>query len=201
MMVGNISEDSVMIFEVGKYLHKCPILMLLDTIRIMLISQIWHFSEKKINLYKTLLISHGFEIPTYFLTYLQPFPIDLSWKIGYKTCVICVFENMTYPLVGLGLVDVVDVDEHDLKASDIPETILNRFLLKIWIRNMCHVCFWKYDVPTCGIWPGWCCRTSMSMTRRPLSISERHSQLISLEILNVHNIFLIILTKSLSCFH
>ena len=40
---------------------------------------------------------------------------------------------MTYPLVGLGLVDVVDVDEHDLKASDIPETILNLFLSKHWI--------------------------------------------------------------------
>ena len=38
-----------------------------------------------------------------------------------------VFENMTYPLMELGLVDVVDVDEHDLKASDISETILNRF--------------------------------------------------------------------------
>ena len=25
------------------------------------------------------------------LTYLRPFPIDFSWKIGYKTCVICVF--------------------------------------------------------------------------------------------------------------
>ena len=48
---------------------------------------------------------------------------------------------MTYPLVGLGLVDVVDVDEHDLEASDIPETIPNRFLLKNWIQNMCHTCF------------------------------------------------------------
>ena len=26
--------------------------------------------------------------------------------------------NMTYPLVGLGLVDVVDVDEHDLDGID-----------------------------------------------------------------------------------
>ena len=25
------------------------------------------------------------------LTYLRPFPIDFSWKIGYKTCVPCVF--------------------------------------------------------------------------------------------------------------
>ena len=38
-----------------------------------------------------------------------------------------VLENMTYPLEGLGLVDVVDVDEHDLEASDISETILKRF--------------------------------------------------------------------------
>ena len=43
-----------------------------------------------------------------------------------------VFENTTYPLVGLGLVDI-DVDEHDLEASDIPETILNLFLSKHWI--------------------------------------------------------------------
>ena len=44
-----------------------------------------------------------------------------------------VFENMTYPLVVLSLVDVVAVDELDLEASDISETILNRFLLKNWI--------------------------------------------------------------------
>ena len=37
------------------------------------------------------------------------------------------FENMTYPLMELGLVDVVDVDEHDLEASYISETILNQF--------------------------------------------------------------------------
>ena len=61
-----------------------------------------------------------------------------------------VFENMTYPLVGLGLVDVVDIDEHVLDASDICEIIPNRFLLKNWILNMYYVCFWKYDVPTCG---------------------------------------------------
>ena len=42
---------------------------------------------------------------------------------------------MTYPLVGLGLVDVVDVDEHDLEASDISETIPNRFLLKSWTKK------------------------------------------------------------------
>ena len=63
---------------------------------------------------------------------------------------------MTHPLVGLCLVDVVDIDEHGFKASDISETIPNRFLLKNWIQNMCHVyktcvmCFLKYDVPSCG---------------------------------------------------
>ena len=40
---------------------------------------------------------------------------------------------MTYPLVGLGLVDVVDVNEHDLEASDISVTVPNQFLLKNWI--------------------------------------------------------------------
>ena len=43
------------------------------------------------------------------------------------------FENMTYPLMGLGLVDVVDVDGHDEEASDISETIPSRFLLKNWV--------------------------------------------------------------------
>ena len=61
------------------------------------------------------------------------FPIDFSRKIGYLTCIMFVFENMTYPLVVLSLVDVVAVDELDLEASDISETILNRFLLKNWI--------------------------------------------------------------------
>ena len=36
-------------------------------------------------------------------------------------------------------IDIVNVDEHDV--SDISETIPNRFLLKNWIKNMCHVCF------------------------------------------------------------
>ena len=45
----------------------------------------------------------------------------------------CVFENMTYPLVGLGLVDVVAVDELDLEASDISKTIPNLFLVENWI--------------------------------------------------------------------
>ena len=38
---------------------------------------------------------------------------------------MCVFENMIYPLVGLGVVDIVDVDENDLDASDISDTIPN----------------------------------------------------------------------------
>ena len=46
----------------------------------------------------------------------------------------------------VGLVDI-DVDEHDLEASDIPETIPNRPLLKNWILNMYYVFF-------CGTWPG-----------------------------------------------
>ena len=37
------------------------------------------------------------------------------------------FENMMYPLVRLGLVDIVNVDVHDLEASDISETILIDF--------------------------------------------------------------------------
>ena len=52
-----------------------------------------------------------------------------------------VFENITYLLVGLRLFDGVDVDEYDLEASDISETILNQFILKNWIKNMCRVCF------------------------------------------------------------
>ena len=46
---------------------------------------------------------------------------------------MCSFEHMTCLLVGLDLVDEVDVDEHDLEASDISETILNRLLLKNWV--------------------------------------------------------------------
>ena len=42
-----------------------------------------------------------------------------------------VMENMGYPLMELGLVYVVDVDEHGLEAFDISVTILNRFLLVI----------------------------------------------------------------------
>ena len=46
---------------------------------------------------------------------------------------MCVLENVTYPLEGLGLVDIVDVDGHDLGASDISEIIPSRFLLKNWV--------------------------------------------------------------------
>ena len=45
-------------------------------------------------------------------------------------CHVCFFLNMTYPHVGLGLVDVVDVEEHYFEASEISDTILNLFLLK-----------------------------------------------------------------------
>ena len=51
------------------------------------------------------------------LIYRRTFSMDFFSKFGYKTYAMCVFENMTYSLVGLGLVDVVDVDEHDLEAS------------------------------------------------------------------------------------
>ena len=47
------------------------------------------------------------------MTYVRPFSIDFSGKIGYIH-VPFVFENMTDPLVGDGLADVVSVDEHDL---------------------------------------------------------------------------------------
>ena len=40
---------------------------------------------------------------------------------------------MTYLLVGLGLVDVIDLEKHNLEASDISETIPNLFFLKNWI--------------------------------------------------------------------
>ena len=49
---------------------------------------------------------------------------------------------MTYPLVGLGLVDVVDVDEHDFEACDIFETIANRFLLKNLYKT-CAMCVYE----------------------------------------------------------
>ena len=44
-------------------------------------------------------------------------------------------------LVGLGLVDVVDVDEYDKEASNISETIPNRFLLKLDIKRVSYVFF------------------------------------------------------------
>ena len=37
------------------------------------------------------------------------------------------FLKYDIPTMGLGLVDVVDVDEHDFEASDISETIPNNF--------------------------------------------------------------------------
>ena len=56
-------------------------------------------------------------------------PIDVDednqWK--HDSEFVKIIKNM------YGLVDVVDVDEHDLEASDIFETIPNWFLLKNWI--------------------------------------------------------------------
>ena len=55
-------------------------------------------------------------------------------KIWRTHCALCViFKNMWDPLMGLGLVDVVDVNKHDFEASDISGTILNPFLSKSWI--------------------------------------------------------------------
>ena len=39
-------------------------------------------------------------------------------KLDIKHVSYVFFFNMTYPLVGLGLVDVFDVDEHDLDGID-----------------------------------------------------------------------------------
>ena len=62
-----------------------------------------------------------------------------------------VFENMMYQLVVLSLVDVA-VDELDLEASDISETILNRFLLKIG-HETCIMCvFENMRYPTFGMY-------------------------------------------------
>ena len=62
---------------------------------------------------------------------------------------MCVFENMTYPLVGLRLVDVVD--EHDLEFSDISETIPNRYILKNWMQNMRMCVFKNMTYPLVGL--------------------------------------------------
>ena len=68
---------------------------------------------------------------------------------------------------------------------------------------MCHMCFWKYDVPTCGTRPGWRCRRRWAWLRG-LWHTWDHSQSISLEKLDIKHVpymFLMILTNSLSCFH
>ena len=44
------------------------------------------------------------------LTYLRPFSVDFSWKIGYKTCVIYVFGKFDKLAVVLPLVVFIDVD-------------------------------------------------------------------------------------------
>ena len=68
---------------------------------------------------------------------------------------------------------------------------------------MCHMCFLKYDVPTCGTQPGWRCRRWWAWLRG-LWHTWDHSQSISLEKLDIKHVpymFLMILTNSLSCFH
>ena len=67
------------------------------------------------------------------LTYLGHSQSISVEKLDIKHVLCLVFENMTYPLVVLGLVDVVAVDELDLEASDISEIIPSRFLLKNWV--------------------------------------------------------------------
>ena len=107
------------------------------------------------------------------------------------------------PLVGLDLVDVVNVDGHDLGGLWHIWVIPNRFLLKNWILNMYYVCFWKYDVPTCGTWPGWRCRRRWAWLGGLWHIWD-HSQSISLEKLDIKHVsymFSVNLTNSLSCFH
>ena len=68
---------------------------------------------------------------------------------------------------------------------------------------MCHMCFLKYDIPTCGTRPGWRCRRRWAWLRGLWHIWD-HSQSISLEKLDIKHVpymFLMILTNSLSCFH
>ena len=128
--------------------------------------------------------------------------VRLISKNTYDTCLIsnffkrnqlgmvwdmCFFSNMRYPLVGLGLVDVVDVDEHDLEASNTSETVPNRFLLKNWILNMYHMCFLKYDVPTCGTRPGRRCRRRWAWLGGLWLIWD-HSKSISLEKLDINHL-------------
>ena len=53
------------------------------------------------------------------MTYMRLFPIDPSRKVGYKTCVIHVFDNFDELAVVLPLVVFVDVDGgvHDAKSG------------------------------------------------------------------------------------
>ena len=113
------------------------------------------------------------------------------------------FKRNRLPHVGLDLVDVVNVDGHDLGGLWHIWVIPNRFLLKNWILNMYYVCFWKYDVPTCGTWPGWRCRRRWAWLGGLWHIWD-HSQSISLEKLDIKHVsymFSVNLTNSLSCFH
>ena len=60
---------------------------------------------------------------------------------------------MTYPLVGLGLVDVDDVDEHNLEASDILRLFPIDFFSKIGY-NACNMCvFENMTYPLGGPFP------------------------------------------------
>ena len=51
---------------------------------------------------------------------------------------------MTCPFMELSLVNVVNVDEHNMEASAISKTILNRFILNIKHLSCIHV-FVNFD--------------------------------------------------------
>ena len=40
------------------------------------------------------------------------------------------FKNFNYPLVGLDLVGIDDIDRHDLEPSDNPGALINELLVK-----------------------------------------------------------------------
>ena len=93
------------------------------------------------------------------LTYLRSFPVDFSWKIGCKTCVMYVFENMTYPLVGLG---------PDLEAPDLTYLRPLITLWKLGIKHVPSVFLRIWHTHLCDL--AWLTlSTSMIMTWRPLT--------------------------------
>ena len=84
-------------------------------------------------------------------TYLEPFSIVFSWKIVYEACAMCVLKIWLGTWPGWCC-------QCQWAWFEGLYTILNQFVLKNWIWNIYHICFWKYDIPTCGTWPGCNCR-------------------------------------------